>query len=513
MTAVEASAGSAPLLALRDIAKAFDGVTVLEGVSLTLRAGEVHALLGENGAGKSTLLKILSGAHKPDAGSIVLDGAPIRLDTPVEAQRHGIATIYQEFSQFPDLTVAENLRAGHLPRNRFGLVDWGAVTNQAQEALSRLGAAIDPHRVVGDLSVAEQQLVEVARALNARARIVIMDEPTAALSASEVLQLHAIIADLKAQGIGLIFVGHRLEEVMALCDRYTVLRDGRVAGTGRIAETTLDELVRLMVGRDIGPPARRGHAVGPTVLEVRGLSGVASASGRQPPTDISFVLRAGEVVGLAGLVGSGRSEIARALFGADPLSAGTVRLDGEIVTLRNPRAAIRRGLGFVPEDRKQQSLFLQLAASENFGAASLDRFAGPLGWMSGRERASFETFRTALGIRVASHRQPVATLSGGNQQKIVLARWLALRPKVLIVDEPTRGIDIAAKADVHHLLRELAQSGVAVLLISSDLPEILSLSDRILTLRAGRLSGELLAEGASEERVIRLMTLDVREAA
>ena len=511
----EAAAADRPLLALTGIRKRFHGIPVLQGVSLSVAPGEVHALLGENGAGKSTLLKILAGVHAADGGVVTFDGAVATFASPIDAQRRGIVTIYQEFSQFPDLSVTENILNGHLPRNALGFIDWRSADKAATAALRRLGVVIDPHRKVADLSVAEQQLVEIARALTLSSRLIIMDEPTAALSATEVERLRVIIAGLKAHGVAIIFVGHRLDEVMTICDRYTVLRDGEVAGSGMIASTAVDGLVRLMVGRDLAEVPARAITLGAIALSVQGLT-LAGAPGlghRRAVTGVSFAVRAGEILGLAGLVGSGRSEIARALFGADPMTSGTIRLEGREVTIRNPRDAIALGIGLVPEDRKHQSLFPGLSVVDNFGMASLDRLADAFGWMRARETTAFDDLAASLGIRLAHARQDIATLSGGNQQKVVLARWLAIRPKILIIDEPTRGIDIAAKADVHRLVRELAARGVAVILVSSELSEILALSHRILTLRSGRLTGEVTAHEASEATLLRLMTLEGAQAA
>jgi len=495
----------APVLSADRLTKRFFGQTVLDHVSLSLRAGEIRALLGENGAGKSTLINLLSGALRPDDGVVRLDGEPIALLSPLAAWRLGISTIRQEFSLFGDLSVAESLFAGNLPVTRLGLVDWRRVEARAVEAIGRVGAPIDPRRRVADLSVAEQQLVEIARALSHRSRVVIMDEPTASLSPSEVERLKAIVRQLAADGIAILFVSHRLEEVVDLCHNYTVLRDGHAVAEGAIAGATTETLARLMVGRAI--ELRRSPAavaVGREVLVAKGLTAASDAPGAV--SDVSFALRAGEIVGLAGIVGAGRTEIARMIFGLDPIGAGELRLEGEPYRPRSPAEAIARRVALVPEDRQRLGIMPDLSVAENFAIpkSDADRFGGALDRR--RERLRLKEFASALKLRAPGLDAVIPTLSGGNQQKVVLARWLALAPSLLIVDEPTRGVDIAAKADVHGLLRRLAAEGVAILLISSDLPEILALSDRVLTLRAGRLTGERQAAEATEEALMHLMT-------
>ncbi len=506
-----------PLLRMRGIGKRFPGVVALDDVDLDVLPGEVHGLLGENGAGKSTLLKILSGAQAPDEGTISFAGREVAFAAPYEAQGEGITTIYQEFNLIPTLSVAENILIGREP-GRAGFVDWAAMMREARKALDGIGLLVEPRRLVRDLSVADQQMVEIARALSIESRLIIMDEPTSALSATEVDRLLAIVRRLKARGISVIYVTHRLDEVLAVCDRATVLRDGRLVGTVPIASTatepelTVDIMVRMMVGRDLGVLARiEGGAArpGPSALRIEGLGTDVSALDPHATTldGISFAVQPGEVLGLAGLVGAGRTELARAIFGADPFASGTVYVDEQQVRIRSPADAIALGIGLVPEDRKQQALFLSLAIRANVAVAAMGRLSAPLGFLSdGWERGLVEQYRRALGIRMASPDQQVANLSGGNQQKVVLARWLALKPKVLIVDEPTRGIDVAAKAEVHQLLGKLAQGGIAVVAISSELPEVLAISDRILTLCEGRLTGEFSRQDATEELLMRSMT-------
>jgi inositol transport system ATP-binding protein len=500
-----------PLLSVTGLTKRFPGVVALSDVSLSIGRGEVHALLGENGAGKSTLLKILSGAQAPDEGSIVFDGRPVTIHSPLAAQEMGIVTIYQEFNLVPHLTIAENVFIGREPR-RGPFIQWRRMERETRAILERIGMPLDPRRTVRTLSVAEQQMVEIARALSMRSRLIIMDEPTSALSEAEVTKLMGIVRDLRAEGLSIIFVTHRLDEVMAICDRFTVLRDGRNAGAGAIADVTVDDIIRLMVGRDVEALfARRddGPTEGAEALRVEHLS--RHGDGRDPHAvvldDISLVARRGEILGIAGLVGSGRTELARAIFGADPVDRGRIFIDGKQAWIRAPHHAIRLGIGLAPEDRKQQALFLALAIRANISMATLDRLSRGIFVSEKAELAQVEEFRKALNIRMASPEQRVALLSGGNQQKVVLARWLALRPKILIVDEPTRGIDVAAKAEVHQLLYDMARSGIAVIAISSELPEILTISDRIITMRAGRITGEILRRDATEEKLMRMMTL------
>jgi inositol transport system ATP-binding protein len=507
-----------PLLCMTGIGKRFPGVQALVDVGLEVATGEIHALLGENGAGKSTLLKILSGAQQPDSGTIAFAGRTIAPATPHDAQRLGIVTIYQEFTLAPNMTIAENVFIGREPGPRV-FVSWRKMIAETRAITGRLGLDLKPTALVRDLSVAEQQMVEIARALSMKSRLIVMDEPTSALSSTEVEKLFRIVRDLKAQGLGVIFVTHRLEEVMQICDRYTVLRDGRYMGSGAIAETTVDGIIRLMVGRQVKDLfARRAAARGggDIALAVEGLTRRGNAQDQTVSVldDVSLSVRRGEIVGLAGLVGAGRTEMARAVFGADPFDSGRILVDGKEVAIRSPREAIRHGIGLVPEDRKQQALFLALAVRMNISMAALTRIGK---WSifvdEAREGAMVEEFRRALNIRMAGPDQLIANLSGGNQQKVVLARWLALRPKVLIVDEPTRGIDVGAKVEVHNLLFEMANAGIAVIAISSELPEVLAISDRIVTMREGRITGEVAGDDATEEQVMTMMMLSGKRAA
>jgi len=504
-----ARAEGAPILRMTGVSKSFPGVRALEDVHLEVGPAEVHALLGENGAGKSTLLKVLSGAHAADAGTIELFGRPVAFATPHDAQKAGVVTIYQEFTLAPDMTIAENVFIGREPGTRL-FVSWRRLAAQTRAIAERIGLKRDPMTPVRDLSVAEQQLVEIARALSMRSRLIVMDEPTSALSEAEVANLVAIIRRLKAEGLSIIFVTHRLEEVFRLCDRYTVLRDGHFVGSGAVAETTVDAIIRMMVGRDVGAlyGARPIPEPGPVALEVEGLT--RRRNPRDPHAieliDVSFRAHKGEILGLAGLVGAGRSETARAIFGAEAFDHGVIRIDGKPVNFKSPRDAMAHGLGLVPEDRKRQALFLRLAIRTNITIASQEQVSR--GWFidERREEALVDEFRRQLSIRMAGPDQPAGLLSGGNQQKIVLARWLALRPKILIVDEPTRGIDVGSKVEVHNLLVEMAKSGIAVVVVSSELPEILAVSDRIVTMREGRVTGEIGRAEATQEILMAMMT-------
>lgn len=492
-----------PILSARGISKAFGGSPVLHDVSLDLLPGEVHVVMGENGAGKSTFNKILSGVYTPDAGTVLVDGQPVTLSSPAVAQEHGIALLPQEPSVFPDLDIAENIFMGRQPgKAPLGRVDWRAMYAQADELLRSLGVHLDPRRRMGGLSVAAQQMVEMARAMSQNARVLILDEPTASLSPDEVADLFRIVRDLRARGAAIIFISHRLEEVFDIGDRITVLRDGEFVSTVLPAETTREEIIRMMVGRSLSSLFEREQgSIGAPLLEVSGLSR------RGYFRDISFTVRAGEIVGMAGLVGAGRTEVAEAIFGVTRLDGGAVRLDAKPVTIRSPREAVRLGLAYVPEDRQQHGLLLPMPIADNVTLPVLQEIAR-LGWLRPkREREVAEEYTTRMKLRGArSVSQPAAELSGGNQQKVVLAKWLLSRPRVLILDEPTRGIDIGAKAEVHRVMGELAAQGLAILMISSELPEILAMSDRVLVLREGRLTGEFSRAEATQEKIMAAAT-------
>jgi len=498
-----------PILKMTGISKRFPGVRALEDVHLEVGHAEIHALLGENGAGKSTLLKVLSGAHSADAGEIELYGEPVAFATPHDAQRAGIVTIYQEFTLAPDMTIAENVFIGREPGSKL-FISWRRLSEDTRAITDKIGLKRDPMTLVRDLSVAEQQLVEIARALSMRSRLIVMDEPTSALSEAEVANLARIIGTLKSEGLSIIFVTHRLEEVFRLCDRFTVLRDGRYVGSGAVTDVTVEAIIRMMVGRDVGAlyGERPIPEHGPVALEVEGLTRRRTA--RDPHAielvDVSLRAHKGEILGLAGLVGAGRTETARAIFGADRFDHGVIRIDGKEVSFAGPRDAMLHGIGLAPENPKKQALFLRLPHRTNITIAAQDQISR--GWFidEGREAAVVDEFRRLLSIRMAGPDQLAGLLSGGNQQKVVLARWLALRPKILIVDEPTRGIDIGSKVEVHNLLIDMAKSGIAVIVISSELPEILAVSDRIVTMREGRVTGEIARNDATQEILMSMMT-------
>jgi inositol transport system ATP-binding protein len=512
----EAQKPNQPLLEVHGISKQFAGVAALQDVSLDVRPGEILGLLGENGAGKSTLLKILSGAQPPSSGSIIFDGADYRPSSPDAAKRAGIVTIYQELSLIPTLSVAENIFIGRAPVGRLGLIDWRRMRTETRTHIARVGLSIDPDTPVSALSVAEQQLVEIARALSIEGRLIIMDEPTSALTESEVQRLLGIMDRLRKEGVAIMFVTHRLEEASTICDRMTVLRDGRLAGhllrdAGR--PVPIPAIIEKMVGRAASElyarPTQRETA-GAVRLSVRGLR-----TRRDPEAPHAIVLdgvdidlKAGEILGVAGLVGSGRTELARAIFGADQIAAGTITLDGKPIAPKSPADAIELGIGLVPEDRKHQAIFAMLGIQQNFSVAALDTYSNGIGIMAeGRERQVLGEYKKALSIRMASPDQAIEGLSGGNQQKVIIARWLTRDPKVLIVDEPTRGVDVGAKAEVHQILVQLAARGIAVMVISSELPEVLAVSDRIVTMRKGRITGEMPAVEATEEKLMALMAL------
>ncbi|MBY8840041.1 sugar ABC transporter ATP-binding protein [Streptomyces sp. SP2-10] len=493
--------GPAPVLALKGVSKSFGAVRALRDVSLELLPGEVHALAGENGAGKSTLIKTLAGVHRPDAGQVLLDGEPVVFHGPGDARDAGIAVIYQEPTLFPDLSIAENIFMGRQPRRALGRIDHKATRAATAALMRRLGVGLDPDRPARGLSIADQQIVEIAKALSFDARVLIMDEPTAALTGSEVARLFGVVRTLREQGTAVLFISHRLEEIFRICQKVTTLRDGTRIASEALDKMTEDDLVRRMVGRELAElyPERRAQT-GDVALGVRRLTreGVF--------TDVSFEVRRGEIVGLAGLVGAGRTEVARAVFGIDRWDAGEVEVAGRRLPKGAPSAAMAAGLALVPEDRRAQGLVMDLSIERNIGLTGL-RTTARAGLMDrGAERSRSLDWAVRLQVKYARIADAVSTLSGGNQQKVVLAKWLATGPKVLIVDEPTRGIDVGTKAEVHRLLAELAADGVAVLMISSDLPEILGMADRVLVMHEGRISAEIPRADATEESVLAAAT-------
>src|SRR3984893_13898448 len=497
-----------PVLALEHAQKSFGAVHALQDGDIDLFAGEVHGLVGENGAGKSTLVKILAGVHRPDAGRLVLDGHEEIFDNAKQSQAAGIAIIFQEPTLFPDLSVAENIFVGTQPLKRFRRIDGRRMRREAAAVFEQLGVRLDPDRLARGLSIADQQLVEIAKALTANARVIVMDEPTAALTMTEVERLFRIVETLRVRSTAVLFISHRLEEVFAICQRVTVMRDGSQVFTRELAGLTADDLVRAMVGRQMVRREAGGRGTpGDHVLTVEHLTreGVF--------TDISLEVRAGEIVALAGLVGSGRSEIARAIFGIDRYDAGTVVIRGQALHRASPAAAMAAGVGFVPEDRRQQGLVMDMSVQQNVALASLGRLRKAGLIRAATERAFAADWAVRLKLKYGKLTDPVSRLSGGNQQKAVLAKWLGRKPVLLIVDEPTRGIDIATKAEVHELLAQLARDGVAVLMISSELPEVLRMGDRILVMREGRLTAEFSHTDVSEEKIMAAATGQLQKQA
>ena len=495
--------GDETIVELRQCHKYFPGIKALEAVDMDIRSGEVHALIGENGAGKSTLVKILTGVHQPTSGEIILDGAPVRFSSPQDSAAAGIVAIHQEASMFPELTVTENIFLGHPLRNRFYLLDWRAMHERAREILGRLEITMDVTQPVRALSTAQRHTVEIAKALSHDARVLIMDEPTSALSIHEVEELYKTIRRLRDQGVGIVFISHKFEEIRAISDTFTVLRDGRFVGNGRIADTGDSELVRMMVGRSLDQLFPKSETEpGEAVLEVDGLSRAGYFR------DISFSLRRREILGFFGLIGAGRSEIMRGVFGIDAMDSGRVRLGGTDISNLRPRQRMERGLAMVPEDRQSQGAILDMTITHNISLPSLPAMsAPPAGTLNrGAEAKLVQEYGGKMEVRASSWQQLAGELSGGNQQKVVLAKWLATQPKILILDEPTKGIDVATKARVHEFMSELAAAGMAIAMVSSELPEIMGMCDRIIVMHEGHISGEFLRDEATAEEIMAAAT-------
>jgi len=487
-----------PVLSLRGISKGFPGVKALQDVRLDLYPGTVTALVGENGAGKSTIVKVLTGIYQPDAGTIQLDGRDVRFATAEAAARVGVTAIHQETVLFDDLTVAENIWLGHAPRTRWGLIDWKTMRREAGRLLRSIHADVSPDARLRDLGIASKHLVAIARALSIEARVVIMDEPTAALSHKEIEELYALVETLKAQGKAILFISHKFDEIFRIADRYTVFRDGAFVGEGMIADVGAADLVQMMVGRPVDQifPERR-HEIGAPVLQVAGYSHPTEFA------DIGFTLHRGEILGFYGLVGAGRSEVMQALFGINRPSRGVCRIDGQIAVIRSTAEAIGHGIVYVPEDRGRQGAIKGLPIFQNITLPSLHRTSRAGFLRLAREFALARDYATRLDLRAASLDQDVGLLSGGNQQKVVIAKWLALRPRVIILDEPTKGIDIGSKAAVHAFMAELAAEGLAILMVSSEIPEILGMSDRVIVMRDGRIAAELTGPAMTPEALVR----------
>ncbi|MCX8037539.1 MAG: sugar ABC transporter ATP-binding protein [Candidatus Sumerlaeia bacterium] len=499
---------SAPIiLEAREITKTFPGVVALRNVSFAVAAGEVHAVIGENGAGKSTLMKVLSGVYPDYAGELLLDGKAVRFGGPREAQQAGIGIVHQELNLVRDLTAAENVFLGREPITRWGLIDRRRMNREAAELFARLDIDVAPDQRVGQLPVGQQQMVEIAKALSLNARVLILDEPTSALSDRETATLFSLIRRLREQGVGIVYISHRMEEVFQISDRITVLRDGEWVGTVPTAEASRDELIRMMVGRPLTSFFAEDERTTPddrVVLSVENLSLAADVEGRRTRIQsVSFDVRAGEILGLAGLLGSGRTEVLEALFGAyGDRTQGCIRIDGQPVVIRSPLDAIQHSMALVTEDRKASGLVMQLSLRENLSLPSLRRLVR-WGMVDGTaERRLVDEFIGRLSIRTPSREQPVANLSGGTQQKVILGKWLAMTPRILLLDEPTRGIDVGAKAEIYHLLRELSLRRVAVVMASSELPELLELCHRILVMREGRAAALFAREDATQEKIL-----------
>ncbi|AMA73933.1 MULTISPECIES: sugar ABC transporter ATP-binding protein [Aneurinibacillus] len=490
------------LIEMTGISKSFGKVQVLKDVSFSLKKGEIHALMGENGAGKSTMMKILTGIYPKDSGTIRVRGQEVNFSGPKEAEQMGIAVIHQELNIIPQLTVMENMFLGRdLCYGRTGILRTREMKQKTREYLGRLGVDIDPDAEAGSLSIGQQQMIEIARALSLNAEVLIMDEPTAALTDREIEALFEVMRDLRAQGVGIVYVSHRMEEIFAICDRISVLRDGIFVGTENIKETDLDTIVHMMVGRQLGERfPERNVAIGEERLRVEGLSDSGAIR------DISFSARRGEVLGIAGLMGSGRTEIARALFGVSEKQSGRIFLDGQEIHIRKPDDAIRHGIAFVTEDRKGEGLVLGLSVRENIALTNLGRLSKNGVVSSVKEAGFVREMIQRLNIKTSSGEQTVKSLSGGNQQKVVIGKWLGIQPKVLILDEPTRGVDIGAKKEIYNIINELTAVGVTIIMISSELPEILGMSDRILVMHEGRLAAVMDKTEATQEKIMHAAT-------
>ena len=488
------------LLELSGVNKSFPGVKALSDVHFNLKAGEVHALLGENGAGKSTLMKIISGIYSRDSGRYVIDGVELGELSPKKAQELGIAIIHQELNMCTHLTVAENMFLGR-EQVANGVIKQKEMNRQAKKILDQLKIDIDPKTVVKNLPVSKQQMVEIAKALSTNARILIMDEPTSALTEREIVELFRIVRDLKAQGCAIVYISHRLEELKEITDRVSIFRDGAYVATLNFNETTLDEIISLMVGREI--KEKFPHVVAEKGRKILELENLDSGMVRK----VSFTLCAGEIIGISGLMGAGRTELVRAIFGADPIDAGTIRLDGEVITIRHPQDAIKHGIVLGPEDRKKEGLCTELSIRENVGLANLDRVCNVLGVVrSGVEKDLTQRAISDLHVKTPSGEQLAKNLSGGNQQKVVLGKWLVRNAKVVIFDEPTRGIDVASKVEIYNIMNELKARGIGVLFVSSEMPEVMGMSDRILVMCNGRITGDLLPQETTQDEILRCAT-------
>ncbi|WP_019535965.1 sugar ABC transporter ATP-binding protein [Paenibacillus ginsengihumi] len=482
---------------MEGIHKSFGANRVLAGVDFELLEGEVHALMGENGAGKSTLMNILTGIHTRDAGSIIIDGKEVSFSNPREAEDYGIAFIHQELNIWPDMTVLENLFVGKEHTYGWGFLNSGKMKALAEEQMSKLSLSLPLDQLAGNCSVGQQQMIEICKALMTKAEVIIMDEPTSALTEREIRTLFEVIGALKSNGVSIVYISHRMEEIFEICDRITVMRDGCTVDTKAIPETGFDEVVRKMVGRELTDRfPRREVSPGPVVLEIK------NASRKGVFEQVNFFVHSGEILGISGLMGAGRTEIMRALYGLDPLDSGEIRLDGKPVRIQSPSDAVKYGIGFVTEDRKDEGLVLEFSVRENMALPNLFSF-GKNGWINDKaEKAFAEMLKDRLQVKTESIETPVKNLSGGNQQKVVIAKWIGIGLKVLILDEPTRGVDVGAKREIYQLMNELTERGVAIIMVSSELPEVLGMSDRILVVHEGRIAGELTSREATQEKIM-----------
>ncbi|UNK19143.1 sugar ABC transporter ATP-binding protein [Paenibacillus sp. N3/727] len=486
---------------MKNIHKSFGTNRVLTGVDFDLREGEVHALMGENGAGKSTLMNILTGLHNRDEGTIVIDGQETYFGSPKEAEERGVAFIHQELNIWPEMTVLDNLFIGKEMTSKFGFLNMKQMKALAKEQFNKLSVTIPLVQEAGECSVGQKQMIEIAKALMTDAKVIIMDEPTAALTEREIQKLFEVITSLKKEGVSIVYISHRMEEIFAICDRITVMRDGKTVDTKAISETNFDEVVKKMVGRELTEryPARHPN-IGDVVLEVKNISG------KDRFKDVSFSVHAGEIVGISGLMGAGRTEMMRAIFGLDPLDSGEVWVRGKKVAIKKPDDAVKHGIGFITEDRKDEGLVLDFSVRENMALTNLFSFSSK-GFISGKKEQEFvDTLTKRLQIKMHTSETAARNLSGGNQQKVVIAKWIGIGPSVLILDEPTRGVDVGAKREIYQLMNELTERGVAIIMVSSELPEVLGMSDRILVVHEGKITGELDREHATQEHIMTLAT-------
>jgi ribose transport system ATP-binding protein len=501
-----------PILQMNAVTKSFSGVRVLENVNIELYKGEVHALMGENGAGKSTLMKIMAGVYQPDEGTIEYKSEEVRWNNPMEARNKGISVIHQEISLSPNLSIGENIMMGtSFKKNKLGLINWNDIYENAARVLKSIGSSLDPRSDVSTLSVAQQQMVEIARALSLNSEILIMDEPTASLTDKEIEKLFGIIEELRGKGVAIVYISHRMDEIFKISDRFTVLRDGHWVTSGPISDTNPENLVKLMVGRELKELFVRERTEGVVLSKQKPILELKNVSDKKSVKGVSLRIYPGEIVGLAGLVGAGRTELVRTIFGLSELSEGQIILDGQQVHIKSPIDAIKLGIAHVPESRKEQGLLPNLSVKENILMAQMPTYRKFKLLQYKQINRDADRYIKELGIRTASKEQNVMGLSGGNQQKVVIAKWLSIGPKILLLDEPTRGVDIGAKTEIHKIISKLAEQGLAVLMISSELPEVLGVSDRILVIHEGKLRAELSRDEATQEKIMYYATGEVKQ--